>query len=153
MHVIGAGLPRTGTLSQKLALEELGLGPTYHWVNLISDLEAVELWHRALDGEDVFEQIFAGHNSSVDWPGGFFYRELADIHPEAKVLLSVRDADAWRRATARPSGTSRAETRWSATSPTRGAKSIPAGDGISSWWTGCSGVSAHRSEAETPPSR
>ncbi len=93
--MIGAGLPRTGTLSQKLALEQLGLGPCYHWVNLISDLDAVELWHRALDGEDVFEQILAGHNSSVDWPGGFFYRELAELYPEAKVLLSVRDADAW----------------------------------------------------------
>jgi len=95
MHVIGAGLPRTGTLTQKLALEELGLGPCYHWVNLISDLNAVELWHRALDGEDVFGEIFEGHHATVDWPGGFFYRELAERYPEAKVLLSVRDADAW----------------------------------------------------------
>ena len=95
MHVIGAGLPRTGTLTQKLALEELGLGPCYHWVNLISDLDAVDLWHRALDGEDVFEEIFEGHHSTVDWPGGFFYRELAERYPEAKVLLSVREADAW----------------------------------------------------------
>jgi hypothetical protein len=95
MHVIGAGLPRTGTLTQKLALEELDLGPCYHWVNLISDLNAVELWHRALDGDDVIEEIFAGHASTVDWPGGFFYRELAERHPEAKVLLSVREAGAW----------------------------------------------------------
>jgi Sulfotransferase domain len=95
MHVIGAGLPRTGTLTQKLALEQLGLGPCYHWVNLISDLNAVELWHRALDGEDVFDEIFAGHHSTVDWPGGFFYRELAERHPEAKVLLSVREPEAW----------------------------------------------------------
>jgi hypothetical protein len=97
MHVIGAGLPRTGTLTQKLALEHLGLGPCYHWVNLISDLDAVELWHRALDGEDVFDEIFAGHHSTVDWPGGFFYSELAERHPEAKVLLSVRDPEAWER--------------------------------------------------------
>jgi transglutaminase-like putative cysteine protease len=97
MHVIGAGLPRTGTLTQKLALEQLGLGPTYHWVNLISDPNAVELWHRALDGEDVFDVIFQGHESTVDWPGGFFYRELAEREPGAKVLLSVRDAEAWER--------------------------------------------------------
>jgi len=95
MHVIGAGLPRTGTLTQKEALEHLGLGPCYHWVNIIADLDQVELWHRALDGEDVFEEIFKGHNSTVDWPGGFFARELAEAHPEAKVLLSVRDPDAW----------------------------------------------------------
>jgi hypothetical protein len=97
VYVIGAGLPRTGTLTQKLALEQLGLGPCYHWVNLISDLDAVELWHRSLDGEDVFEQIFTGHHSTVDWPGGFFYRELAERHPEAKVLLSVREPDSWER--------------------------------------------------------
>ncbi len=95
MQVIGAGLPRTGTLTQKLALERLGVGPCYHWVNLISDLNAVELWHRALDGEDVLEEIFAGHRSTVDWPGGFFYRELAERYPQAKVLLSVREPESW----------------------------------------------------------
>src|SRR5689334_17268496 len=95
MYVIGAGLPRTGTLTQKEALEILGLGPCYHWVNLISDLNAVELWHRVLDGEDILDEIFAGYESSVDWPGGFVYRELAERHPEAKVLLSVRDPEAW----------------------------------------------------------
>ena len=95
MTVIGAGLPRTGTLSQKLALEQLGLGPTYHWVNLITDLDAVELWHRALDGEDVFEEIFGGYQATVDWPGGFFYRELAERYPDAKVLLSVREPQKW----------------------------------------------------------
>ena len=42
MRLIGAGLPRTGTLTQKLALEQLGLGPCYHWVNVIADLELVE---------------------------------------------------------------------------------------------------------------
>jgi hypothetical protein len=97
MHVIGAGLPRTGTLTQKLALEQLGLGPCYHWVNLIADLDHVELWHRALDGEEIWEEIFAGHHSTVDWPGGFFHRELAESYPEAKVLLSVREPEAWER--------------------------------------------------------
>jgi hypothetical protein len=95
MQVIGAGLPRTGTLTQKLALEKLGFAPCYHWVNLISDLNAVEQWHRALDGEDVLEEIFGGYEATVDWPGGFFYRELAERHPDAKVLLSVRDPEAW----------------------------------------------------------
>ncbi len=95
MYVIGAGLPRTGTLTQKEGLEMLGLGPCYHWVNLIADLDAVEQWHRYLDGEDILEEIFAGHESTTDWPGGFVYRELAERHPEAKVLLSVRDPDTW----------------------------------------------------------
>ncbi len=98
IEVIGAGLPRTGTLSQKLALEELGLGPAYHWVNVIADLEhQVEYWERALDGDGRWEEIFAGHRSSVDWPGGYFYRELMEAYPDAKVLLSVRDPEAWER--------------------------------------------------------
>ncbi len=97
MHVIGAGLPRTGTLTQKLALERLGFAPCYHWVNLIADLDQVELWHRALDGERLWPQIFGAHEATVDWPGGFFHRELAAAYPEAKVLLSVRDAAAWER--------------------------------------------------------
>jgi Sulfotransferase domain len=97
MRLIGAGLPRTGTLTQKLALEQLGLGPCYHWVNVIADLDQVALWDKAMDGQAPWELLFAGHNSTVDWPGGYFYRELADAYPEAKVLLSVRDPEAWER--------------------------------------------------------
>jgi len=98
MRVIGAGLPRTGTLTQKLALEELGLGRCYHWVDVLADLDrGVELWDRALDGEAPWEEVFAGCNCTVDWPGGYFYRELMDFYPQAKVLLSVRDEQAWER--------------------------------------------------------
>ena len=38
-----------------------------------------------------------GFQSTVDWPGSFFYRELIEFYPDAKVLLSVRDADGWER--------------------------------------------------------
>ena len=48
MKVIGAGLPRTATTSQKIALEMLGLGPCYHMVNVLSDLTLVPGWRRAL---------------------------------------------------------------------------------------------------------
>jgi hypothetical protein len=95
--LVGAGLPRTGTLTQKLALEQLGLGPCYHWVNVIADLDQVGLWDGALDGETPWEEVFAGHRSSVDWPGGYFYRELMDAYPQAKVLLSVREGESWER--------------------------------------------------------
>jgi hypothetical protein len=96
MRVIGAGLPRTGTLTQKLALEQLGMGPCYHWVDVLADLDReVELWNRALDGQAPWEQVFEGSRSTVDWPGGYFYRELMEAHPEAKVLLSVRDPRKW----------------------------------------------------------
>jgi Sulfotransferase domain len=97
LELIGAGLPRTGTLTQKVALEQLGVGPCYHWVNVLADLSEVALWDRALDGEGPWEEILAGHRSSVDWPGGYFYRELMHAYPDAKVLLSVREPEAWER--------------------------------------------------------
>src|SRR6516162_2082937 len=95
MKVIGAGLPRTATLTQKVALEMLGFGPCYHMVDVLADLDQAKLWQRALDGEAPWDQIFDGFNSTVDWPGGYFYRELIDVYPDAKVLLSVRDGDSW----------------------------------------------------------
>jgi hypothetical protein len=95
--LIGAGLPRTGTLTQKQALEQLGFAPCYHWVNVLADLEQVELWNRAMDGEAPWEEILDGHRSTADWPGGYFYRELMDFYPEAKVLLSVRNPVSWER--------------------------------------------------------
>lgn len=95
MRVIGAGLPRTGTLTQKVALEMLGFEPCYHWVNVLADLDQVDVWNRALDGEPVWDEVFAGVQATVDWPGGYFWRELMDHYPDAKVLLSVRDPLKW----------------------------------------------------------
>lgn len=95
MKVIGAGLPRTGTLSQKVALEMLGLGPCYHMVNVLADLDLAEGWRQALDGNADWDEIFEGHQSNVDWPGSFFYKELADYYPDAKIVLSVRDSEGW----------------------------------------------------------
>jgi len=97
MRLIGAGLPRTGTLTQKLALEQLGLEPCYHWVNLLADLGQVELWNRAMDGQGPWNEVFDDAQATVDWPGGYFYRELLDVYPEAKVLLSVREPESWER--------------------------------------------------------
>jgi hypothetical protein len=97
MELIGAGLPRTATLSQKVALEMLGLGPCYHMVNVLGDLELVAQWQQALEGRADWEEIFGDCKATVDWPGSFFYRELMEAYPEAKVLLSVRDGDAWAR--------------------------------------------------------
>jgi len=96
IELIGAGLPRTGTLTQKEALEMLGLGPCYHWVDVLADLDAqVPQWEGALDGRVSPATILTRHRSTVDWPGGYFYRELLDAHPDAKVLLSVRDPERW----------------------------------------------------------
>ncbi len=97
MKIIGAGLPRTATLTQKISLEMLGFGPCYHMVNILSDMSLVQRWQDAFEGGTDWEKIFEGFQSTVDWPGAFFYRELIDAFPDAKVLLSARDGAAWAR--------------------------------------------------------
>ena len=39
MQLIGAGLPRTATTTQKIALEQLGLAPCYHMRDMMADLD------------------------------------------------------------------------------------------------------------------
>ncbi len=97
LKLIGAGLPRTATLTQKTALEMLGVGPCYHMVNVLADLDQVDLWMRALQGQAPWDEVFDGFQSTVDWPGGYFYRELMEVYPDAVVLLSVRDPQAWAK--------------------------------------------------------
>jgi hypothetical protein len=95
MKVIGAGLPRTGTLSQKVALEIIGFGPCYHMVNVLGDLSEAPKWRRAVEGDPDWEGILGGFEATVDWPGSYFYKELIETYPDAKVLLSVRDGESW----------------------------------------------------------
>ena len=44
LEVIGAGFGRTGTMSLKVALEELGFGPCYHMREVFEHPEHIELW-------------------------------------------------------------------------------------------------------------
>lgn len=97
MKVIGAGLPRTATLSQKLALEALGFGPCYHMVDVLADLSLADGWRQTLEGRRDWAAVFGGFEATVDWPGSFFYKDLIEAYPDAKVLLSVRSGEAWER--------------------------------------------------------
>jgi hypothetical protein len=98
LKVIGAGLPRTATTTQLVALEQLGFGPCYHMRDLLGDLpKGLPLWERVADGDPDWEGIFGEAQSTVDWPSARYYRELIDYHPDAKVLLSVRDGEGWVR--------------------------------------------------------
>jgi hypothetical protein len=80
-----------------MALEMLGVGPCYHMVDVLGDLSRVQHWRDALDGEARWDDVFDGYQSTVDWPGSFFYRELREVYPDAKLLLSVRPGEAWAR--------------------------------------------------------
>ena len=97
MQVIGAGFGRTGTMTLKAALEELGVGPCYHMVEVLwGDTSRLPLWQAAANGEAVdWKAVFDGFESTVDWPGCTFWEPLMEAFPEAKVLLTVRDPEAW----------------------------------------------------------
>jgi hypothetical protein len=95
LQVIGSGSGRTGTMSLKLALEQLGFGPCYHMVEVFKNPQAPLWWVDAADGKPDWEKIFTGYNSTVDWPNATFYAELASAYPDAKVIHTERDAEAW----------------------------------------------------------
>jgi hypothetical protein len=95
LKVIGAGLGRTGTVSLKLALEQLGVGRCYHMTELLAHPEHLPQWQRAIDGQPDWSALFAGYGATVDYPACIYWRELADLYPQAKVILTERDPDEW----------------------------------------------------------
>jgi hypothetical protein len=96
LKVVGAGFGRTGTLSLKSALERLGFGPCYHMMEVFSRPEHIAMWHRlAFEHAMDWDEVFRGFQATVDWPAARWWREIAAHYPDAKVLLSVRDPEAW----------------------------------------------------------
>jgi Sulfotransferase domain len=96
MKLIGAGFGRTGTMSLKAALEQIGYGPCFHMIDLIKGQMELEPWEAAYKGEPVdFEAALDGWESTIDWPACTYWEQLVETFPEAKVLLTVRDPDKW----------------------------------------------------------
>ena len=99
LSVISAGFGRTGTMSLKLALEQLGHGPCHHMIEVIENGAAqVPLWNDALADNPDFNAIYAGYNSAVDWPTAAFWQELATAVPPRA------GTRAYRRQSSRQSG-------------------------------------------------
>ena len=99
LRVVGAGLPRTGTMSLKHALERLLGEPCYHMMELFEHPEHATTWRELLRGEraDV-GACLDGYTAAVDWPASRLWRELSAAYPDALVLLSVRDSgEQWWR--------------------------------------------------------
>jgi hypothetical protein len=100
VKVIGAGFGRTGTASLKAALEELGFGPCYHMTEVFANPEHADFWLAAWRGEPVhWSGVLGSYEATVDWPTCTFYAQLMERHPDAKVLLSVRDPERWYEST------------------------------------------------------
>jgi hypothetical protein len=60
LKVIGSGLGRTGTMSTKLALEQIGFGPCHHMVEVFMHPESLPLWIAAGEGKPDWDAVFAG---------------------------------------------------------------------------------------------
>jgi Sulfotransferase domain len=96
VKVIGAGFGRTGTMSLKVALETLGLDPCYHMTEVLAHPEHTGFWISAWRREPAdWEGVLGVYEATMDWPACTFYGELMERHPDAKVILSVRDPERW----------------------------------------------------------
>lgn len=97
LRIIGTGFGRTGTLSLKAALEQLGF-PCYHMVECLPrGPEHWRLWEEALTGNPDWDAIFEGFTATVDFPACTSFVALAEKYPQAKFIHSVRDPVKWYR--------------------------------------------------------
>ncbi len=96
LSVIGAGFGRTGTHSMKEALEVLGFGPCHHMVEVLCKPDQRAKWRSIADGATPdWNDVLGSYRSSIDWPSAYYWRELAEHFPRAKVLLTVRSSESW----------------------------------------------------------
>ena len=96
MKLIGVGFGRTGTMSLKGALEQLGANPCFHMIDLIMGENRerdLANWKQIADGEPVdWHEVFDGSEATVDWPAAARWRE-SSLLPRRPVLLNYRDFD------------------------------------------------------------
>jgi hypothetical protein len=96
LKVIGSGFGRTGTMSTKLALEQLGFGPCHHMFEVVGNPSQPSQWKSVASGGAVdWIEVFDGYHSQVDWPGAAVWRETAVAFPNAKVVHTERPEDEW----------------------------------------------------------
>jgi len=96
IKVIGAGLGRTGTMSLKMALEQLGYGQCFHMVELLNQPQLLPHFKQLYRiGITDWERLFDNYQSTTDYPTCLYYREILEHYPRAKVVLTIRDPEQW----------------------------------------------------------
>lgn len=96
LKILGVGAPRTGTSSLKVALEMLGFGSCAHMQELFGNSVKRNQWIEFFEtGKTDFDDLFAGYQSSTDFPGYLLYTELAEQYPGLKFILTLRDPEEW----------------------------------------------------------
>ena len=96
IKVIGTGFGRTGTDSMREALAILGFGPCHHMSEVIANEEQKRLWRALANGAAPdWNALFGGYASCMDWPSAHYWRELIEIYPDARVILTWRSPESW----------------------------------------------------------
>lgn len=96
LKFIGSGLGRTGTYSLKLALEQLGFGKCYHMAELFNNPDGLIQFENAENNKPVdWDALFDGYASGVDYPVARYYKQLIEKYPDAKIVHTIRDEEAW----------------------------------------------------------
>lgn len=99
LRIVGAGFGRTGTLSLKLALEQLGFGPSYHMYELFNHHpDHIQDWDAAHQGRQVdWDALYTGYNATVDWPSCNLWKVLSEYYPDSKIIINIRDPESWHK--------------------------------------------------------
>ncbi|KAH8806641.1 P-loop containing nucleoside triphosphate hydrolase protein [Flagelloscypha sp. PMI_526] len=101
MQVINLGLGRTGSLSFAEAMDVLGFGPCYHMKNVVQGgATQIDAWMRIHRGDNPVENlksILSSHKSAADYPIALYPEFCLEAYPNAKYIISVRPAAAWKR--------------------------------------------------------
>ncbi|KAJ8655107.1 hypothetical protein O0I10_009142 [Lichtheimia ornata] len=101
LKVIGAGYGRTGTDSLRTALNILGFN-CFHMRSVMMDnvdrhpevfTDAFLHPEKPVD----WDMLYEGFDAAVDWPTVSFVDRLMKHYPDAKIVLTDRDADSWYR--------------------------------------------------------
>ncbi len=96
IQVIGAGMGRTGTMSLKHALEELGYQKCHHMIEVMQNPSQLPFWNEMEKKRTTdLDAAMKGYTSIVDFPGSLYYKELMQKYPDAKIVLTVRDPEKW----------------------------------------------------------
>lgn len=97
LKVIGVGLSRTGTVSLQEALDLLGFGPCMAGYDIFTHPEILDTAFDSAKGKQVDWDALIGdrYQAAVGFPVHVCFQQLLDTYPDAKVILTVRDADTW----------------------------------------------------------
>ena len=89
MKILGAGLPRTGTLSTRTALENLDLGPCFHGDCLITQNLAGPATQFYRGEKDALLDALRSYPAGLDWPIVGLFDELMAHYSDARVLINI----------------------------------------------------------------